>query len=39
MDFEKLAKIYGKWPSFAYLCLATIGPALAVALVLALRGK
>jgi len=37
MDFEKLAKIYGKWPSFVYLCLATIGPVLAFAAVLALR--
>jgi hypothetical protein len=24
----ELAKLYGKWPSYIYLCLATLGPLL-----------
>jgi hypothetical protein len=28
MDLEKLFDLYGKWPSFAYLCLAAASPAL-----------
>ena len=27
MDPEKLFTLYGKWPSFAYLCLAAASPA------------
>jgi len=32
-----LVRMYGKWPSFAYLCLATACPVLAVTLALLLR--
>jgi hypothetical protein len=28
MDLEKLFILYGKWPSFVYLCLAAASPAL-----------
>jgi hypothetical protein len=31
-----LVRIYGKWPSFAYLVLATASPSLAIVLVYAL---
>ena len=37
MDVERLVEVFGRWPSFAYLCLATVCPVIAVALALLLR--
>jgi hypothetical protein len=36
IDPTELVKLYGKWPSYAVLCLATLGPIL-FALALLLR--
>jgi len=37
MDLEKLFDLYGKWPSFGYLCLATTSPALVCVLLYLLK--
>jgi hypothetical protein len=36
-DIPELVKAYGKWTSFAYLCLAAVGPGLGIAVVWLLR--
>lgn len=37
MDPETLFALYGKWPSFAYLCLAVASPALVCVLLYLLK--
>jgi hypothetical protein len=37
MDLDKLFTLYGKWPSFAYLCLAAASPALVCVLLYVLK--
>jgi hypothetical protein len=37
MDLEKLFNLYGKWPSFAYLCLSAAAPAFVWALLCMLK--
>jgi hypothetical protein len=37
VDLEKIFRLYGKWPSFAYLCLTALCPALALALLLLVK--